>query len=72
MYKKSYDALIFGGGHHGTILAVYLAKAGMSVGVFERTDRLGGGAVTEVGPVPGFKQDFCAHYYPILRASCLS
>ena len=62
MYQKSYDAVIIGGGHHGTILAAYLGKAGMSVGVFERTDRLGGGAVTEVGPVPGFKQDFCAHF----------
>ncbi len=62
MYKKSYDAVIIGGGHHGTIIATYLAKAGLSVGVFERTDRLGGGAVTEIGPVPGFKQDFCAHF----------
>jgi len=58
----SYDAVVIGGGHHGTIIAAYLAKAGMKVGVFERQDRLGGGAVTEVGPVPGFKQDFCAHY----------
>lgn len=58
----SYDAVVIGGGHHGTIIAAYLAKAGMKVGVFERQDRLGGGAVTEVGPVPGFKQNFCAEY----------
>jgi beta-carotene ketolase (CrtO type) len=58
----SYDAVVIGGGHHGTIIAAYLAKAGMKVGVFERQDRLGGGAVTEVGPVPGFKQPFCAEY----------
>ena len=56
-----YDAVIIGGGHHGTIMAAYLAKAGMKVGVFERQDSLGGGTLTEVGPVPGFKQDFCAH-----------
>lgn len=62
MSDKVYDAVIIGGGHHGTIVAAYLAKAGMKVGVFERQDRLGGGAVTEDGPVPGFKQDFCAHY----------
>lgn len=62
MSSKSYDAVFIGGGHHATILAAYLAKAGMSVGVFERMDRLGGGAHTEIGPVPGFKQDFCAHF----------
>ncbi len=62
MTKRAYDAVIIGGGHHGTILAPYLAKAGMSVGVFERLDRLGGGAHTEEGPVPGFAQDFCAHF----------
>ena len=44
MADKSYDAVIIGGGHHGTIIAPYLAKAGLSVGVFERLDHLGGGA----------------------------
>jgi phytoene dehydrogenase-like protein len=58
---KDYDVVIIGGGHHGTIIAPYLAKAGMTVGVFERQDRLGGGVTTEIGPVPRFKQDFCAH-----------
>jgi beta-carotene ketolase (CrtO type) len=58
----AYDAVVIGAGHHGTIIAAYLAKAGMKVGVFERQDRLGGGAVTEVGPVPGFTQNFCAQY----------
>jgi len=62
MASKTYDAVLIGGGHHGTIIACYLAKAGMSVGVFERMERLGGGAHTEIGPVPGFKQDFCAHF----------
>jgi beta-carotene ketolase (CrtO type) len=58
---KSYDAIVIGGGHHGTIIAPYLAKAGMTVGVFERQDRLGGGAHTEDNsPTLGFKQNFCA------------
>ncbi len=57
-----YDAIVIGGGHHGTIIAAYLAKAGMKVGVFERQDRLGGGAVTEIGPAPGFRMSFCAHW----------
>jgi beta-carotene ketolase (CrtO type) len=62
MADKAYDAVVIGGGHHGTIIAPYLAKAGMKVGVFERNDRLGGGAVTEDGPAPGFRMNFCANF----------
>jgi len=62
MADKSYDAIIIGGGHHGTIIAPYLAKAGLSVGVFELLDHLGGGAVTEDGPAPGYRMNFCAHF----------
>lgn len=59
---SEYDAIVIGAGHHGTIIADYLAKAGMKIGVFERLDTLGGGTITEVGPLPGYKQDFCSHY----------
>jgi len=62
MADRSYDAVIIGGGHHATILAPYLAKAGMSIGVFEKNDRLGGGCVTEDGPTAGFRMAFCAQY----------
>jgi len=62
MADKVYDAVIIGGGHHGTIIAPYLAKAGLKVGVFERLDHLGGGAVTEDLPAPGFRGNFCAHF----------
>ena len=62
MADKVYDAVVIGGGHHGTIIAPYLAKAGMKVAVFERNDRLGGGAVTEDGPAPGFRMNFCANF----------
>ena len=62
MSDKMYDAVIIGGGHHGTIMAPYLAKAGLKVGVFERLDHLGGGAVTEALPAPGFRGNFCAHF----------
>lgn len=58
----SYDAVVVGGGHHGTIVACYLAKAGLKVGVFEKHTALGGGAGSEEGPAPGFYQDFCAHF----------
>ncbi|MBN2123339.1 MAG: NAD(P)-binding protein, partial [Deltaproteobacteria bacterium] len=62
MADKAYDAVVIGGGHHGTIIAPYLAKAGFTVGVFERLDHLGGGAVTEDGPAPGFRMNFCANW----------
>ena len=62
MADKVYDAVIIGGGHHASIIAPYLAKAGMKVGVFERLDHLGGGAITEDLPSPGFRGNFCAHF----------
>ena len=62
MADKRYDAVVLGGGHHGTIIACYLARAGMSVGVFERAPRLGGGAATVNGPAPGFRMNPCSHW----------
>lgn len=62
MADRSYDAVVIGGGHHGTIIAAYLAKAGLSVGVFERKARLGGGASSGTGPAPGFLMNYCAHW----------
>jgi phytoene dehydrogenase-like protein len=58
---SDYDAVVIGAGHHGTLIACYLAKAGLKVGVFEAHTQLGGGAGSEEGPAPGFRQDFCAH-----------
>ena len=37
MSDARYDAVVVGGGHHATIIAPYLARAGMSVLVLERT-----------------------------------
>ncbi len=62
MADARYDAVVIGGGHHGTIIACYLARAGMSVGVFERAPRLGGGAATVNGPAPGFRMNPCSHW----------
>jgi len=42
---RIYDVAVIGAGHNGLIAASYLAKAGLSVGVFERRDRPGGSAV---------------------------
>jgi len=44
MADTRYDAVVVGGGHHATIIAPYLARAGLSVLVLERSAHLGGGA----------------------------
>ncbi|NEE01372.1 phytoene desaturase family protein [Phytoactinopolyspora halotolerans] len=41
-----YDAVVVGGGHNGLTAAAYLARAGRSVLVLERLDRVGGAAVS--------------------------
>jgi phytoene dehydrogenase-like protein len=40
------DAIVVGAGHNGLVAATLLARAGRSVLVLERTDRLGGAAVS--------------------------
>ncbi len=62
MADSRYDAVVLGGGHHGTIIAPYLARAGLTVGVFERAPYLGGGANTSEGPAPGFLMNHCSHW----------
>ncbi len=62
MSDARYDAVIAGGGHHSTIVACYLARAGMSVCVLERTPHFGGGACTSEGPAPGYLMNHCSHW----------
>lgn len=62
MVDAAYDAVVVGGGHHGTIMACYLAKAGMRVAVLEKHPDLGGAAISEEGPAPGYRQNPCAHF----------
>ena len=50
MADASFDALIIGGGKEGLVLGCYLGLNGMSVGIFEQGNELGGAACT--GPVP--------------------
>ncbi|HEY1519958.1 MAG TPA: NAD(P)/FAD-dependent oxidoreductase [Solirubrobacteraceae bacterium] len=62
MSDARYDAIVAGGGHHATIIAPYLARAGMSVLVLERTAHLGGGACASEGPAPGYVMNHCSHW----------
>jgi phytoene dehydrogenase-like protein len=54
MADATFDAVIVGAGHNGMTLGAYLARAGMSVAIFERRHEDGGGANTEEATVPGF------------------
>ncbi len=54
------DAVIVGGGHNALVAATYLARAGLTVSLFEQRDRVGGGVCTEE-VFPGFRFDTGAH-----------
>jgi phytoene dehydrogenase-like protein len=56
----SCDFIIIGAGHNGLACAAYLAKAGASVLVLERSARVGGGCHTAEATLPGFKHNICS------------
>jgi phytoene dehydrogenase-like protein len=57
-----HDAVIVGGGHNGLVAAAYLARAGRSVLVLERRNRVGGAAVSE-RPWPGIDARLSRYAY---------
>ena len=44
---RDWDAVVIGGGHNGLAAAAYLVRAGQSVLVLERRERLGGACTLE-------------------------
>jgi len=58
------DAIVVGAGPNGLAAAVVLARAGLSVRVYERDNAIGGGARTEELTLPGFLHDLCSAVHP--------
>jgi phytoene dehydrogenase-like protein len=63
------DAVVIGAGPNGLAAAVTLARAGLSVEVFERDDTIGGGSRTAELTLPGFRHDLCSAVHPMALAS---
>jgi phytoene dehydrogenase-like protein len=64
---RDWDAIVVGGGHNGLTAAAYLARAGRSVLVLERRERLGGACTLE-RPFsdPGYVVSPCAYVVGLL------
>src|SRR4051812_14958137 len=65
------DAVVIGAGHNGLVAAAYLARAGLSVDVFERREIVGGACVTEE-LWPGVRASPGAYTLSLLRAQIIS
>jgi phytoene dehydrogenase-like protein len=59
---KKYDAVVVGGGHNGLVAATYLAKAGKSVLLLEKSAELGG-ATASVRAFPEFDARLSRYSY---------
>lgn len=67
--KAKYDAVVVGAGPNGMAAAIVLARAGRSVLLLEKSDKVGGGARTYELTLPGFKHDPCATIFGTALAS---
>lgn len=65
----SVDVVVVGAGPNGLAAAVTMARAGLSVRVYERADEIGGGARTAELTLPGFRHDICSAVHPQAFAS---
>lgn len=67
--SRRYDAVVIGSGINSLVAAALLAKAGWSVSVLERQDRLGGAIRTEELTEPGFVHETLAAWHPLFVGS---
>ncbi|WP_194836234.1 NAD(P)/FAD-dependent oxidoreductase [Nocardia sp. XZ_19_369] len=63
------DVVVVGSGPNGLAAAVILAKAGLSVEVYEAEYAAGGGSRTAELTLPGYRHDVCAGAHPMALAS---
>jgi phytoene dehydrogenase-like protein len=66
---KHPDAIVVGSGPNGLAGALTLARAGLTVEVYEGSATPGGGCRTEELTLPGFQHDVCSAVHPLVRAS---
>jgi phytoene dehydrogenase-like protein len=66
MADATYDAVIIGAGHNGLALGAYLAKSGLTVGIFEKRAEEGGGLSTEEITRPGFLHNVHCNYHTLV------
>lgn len=63
------DAAVVGAGPNGLTAAITLARAGVSVRVYESASTVGGGARTDERTLPGFRHDPCSAVHPMAAGS---
>lgn len=63
------DVAVVGSGPNGLAAAVTMARAGLTVQLFEAADSVGGGTRTAELTLPGYLHDVCAAVHPMALAS---
>ena len=62
MADKTYDAIVVGGGHHGTIIACYFSMPGCRRSYLKGSMNWAAELVVKPFHYPGFLQNPCAHF----------
>jgi len=63
--SNSGHAIVIGAGHNGLVCAFYLARAGLSVDVYEKKSMLGGAAISDQF-YPGFRNSIASYTVSLL------